>query len=106
MSLRQRIRRLITNEEQMSDALRLNLILVFSGGFQDAYTFVVRGRVFANAQTGNLVVMSTHFLAGRWEKGFTYLFPLLSFMFGIFIADNIEHKFKMAKRMHWRQGIV
>ncbi len=90
----------------MSDALLLNLIVIFSGGFQDAYTFVVRGRVFANAQTGNIVLMSTHLLAGRWEQGFTYLFPLLSFMMGIYIADNVEHRYKGAKRLHWRQGIV
>ena len=106
MSKRKNLRRIITSQEQMSDARLLNLIVVFSGGFQDAYTFVVRGRVFANAQTGNLVLMSTHLLGGRWQQGLRYLFPVLAFMLGVFIADNIEHRFKHSKRMHWRQNIV
>lgn len=43
----------------MSESLILNLLLAFSGGFQDAYTYIVRDNVFANAQTGNIVLMST-----------------------------------------------
>ncbi len=106
MSGKNKIKNLITRQEQMSDALLLNLILVFSGGFQDAYTYIVRNKVFANAQTGNIVLMSTNFLAGKWQKGFTYLFPIFFFMMGIFIADNIQSRFKYAKSLHWRQTIV
>ncbi len=102
----QKFRNFITKQNQMSDAFFINLILLFSGGFQDAYTYVVRGKVFANAQTGNLVLMSTHLLAGKWALGLKYMFPIVSFMLGIFIADTIRHKFKNAQKLHWRQGIV
>ena len=30
-------------------------LLTLSGGLQDAYTYLRRGKVFANAQTGNIV---------------------------------------------------
>ena len=106
MDRRAKIRDVITDQEQMSDALVLNAILAISGGFQDAYTYIVRGKVFANAQTGNLVLMSTYFMAGEWAKGVKYLFPIISFMLGIFIAVIVENRFKMAKKLHWRQGIV
>ena len=39
---------------QMSETLRLGIILALSGGFMDAYSYLERGNVFANAQTGNL----------------------------------------------------
>ena len=45
-------------EQQMSDAFITSAFLAFSGGLQDAYTFNTRDRVFANAQTGNLVLMT------------------------------------------------
>ena len=37
---------------QMSETLRLGIILALSGGFMDAYSYLERGNVFANAQTG------------------------------------------------------
>ena len=46
----------------MSESMLLNLLLAFRGGFQDAYTYIVRDKVFANAQTGNIVLMSTYLM--------------------------------------------
>lgn len=49
---------------QTSETFLLSAILAISGGFQDAYTYNVREEVFSNAQTGNVVLMSQHFLMG------------------------------------------
>jgi uncharacterized membrane protein YoaK (UPF0700 family) len=46
---------------QTSESFRLSALLSFSGGLQDAYTYNVRGGVFANVQTGNVVLMSQSF---------------------------------------------
>ena len=43
---------------QMSEAFSTMVFLTLSGGLQDAYTYCIRGQVFANAQTGNIVLMS------------------------------------------------
>ena len=43
----------MSKDRQISESFRLSAILSFSGGLQDAYTYNVRGNVFANAQTGN-----------------------------------------------------
>lgn len=106
VTVKKRIRKVFTKQEQMSEALFLNLILAFSGGFQDAYTYMVRDSVFANAQTGNVVLMSTYLMQGLWQRGLMYLFPLFSFMAGIFISDNVGFYYRNAKKIHWRQGIV
>ena len=91
---------------QVSDTMLLTAFLTFSGGFQDAYTYIVRNHVFANAQTGNIVLMSTKFLAGDFSGGIRYLFPLFAFAGGIFAAEQFEARFKQARRLHWRQSIL
>ena len=42
------------------EMLRVGLCLAFTGGFLDAYTYLLRGGVFANAQTGNMVLMALY----------------------------------------------
>ena len=46
----------------MSDTFRAAVFVTLSGGFQDAYTYISRGQVFANAQTGNIVLLSAALL--------------------------------------------
>ena len=57
---------------QMSEAFRTVMFLSASGGLQDAYTYIGRGKVFANAQTGNIVLMSQSLFDG----GFIAVCPL------------------------------
>ena len=43
---------------QMSDSMLTAFFVILSGGLQDAYTYLCRGKVFANAQTGNIVLLA------------------------------------------------
>jgi uncharacterized protein DUF1275 len=47
------------------DTLPTGLLLAGAGGFLDAYTFVGRGGVFANAQTGNIVLLGVEAVVVR-----------------------------------------
>ena len=49
---------------QMSDSLLTASFIILSGGLQDAYTYLCRGKVFANAQTGNIVLLSAYLFEG------------------------------------------
>ena len=93
-------------EKQMSEAFVNSTFLALSGGFQDAYTYFTREEVFSNAQTGNVVLMSQHFMCGKWLEGLRYLFPILAFAVGVWVAEQIQGRFRYAKRLHWRQGIL
>lgn len=90
----------------MSEAFINSAFLALSGGFQDAYTYNIRDRVFSNAQTGNVVLMSQHFMAKDWNASFRYLLPLVAFAMGVMIAEQIHYHFKYAQKIHWRQGIL
>ena len=91
---------------QTSESFRLSALLSFSGGLQDAYTYNVRGGIFANAQTGNVVLMSQSFMLGEWEIALQYMLPLIFFAAGIFITERIENRFKSGSRIHWRQIVL
>lgn len=91
---------------QTSETFLLSAVLALSGGFQDAYTYNVRDEVFSNAQTGNIVLMSQHLMEGDWMTALHYLFPLLAFALGVFVAEQIGHRYKTSTRLHWRQIVV
>ena len=91
---------------QTSETFLLSAILAVSGGFQDAYTYFTRDKVFSNAQTGNVVLMSQEFMAGNFIGGIKYLLPFLAFGLGVLVTEQINARYKMAKRIHWRQLII
>lgn len=91
---------------QMSDSIITATFIVLSGGFQDAYTYCCRGKVFANAQTGNIVLMSAGLLSGDFSHSAKYLVPLLSFFAGIMAAELVHRRFKNYEKIHWRQMIL
>ena len=71
------------NNGQMSEAFFTAVFLSASGGLQDAYTYIQRGSVFANAQTGNIVLLSQTIFSGNWSRIFHYAIPLLAFALGV-----------------------
>ncbi len=93
-------------EKQMSEAFVNSAFLALSGGFQDAYTYFTREEVFSNAQTGNVVLMSQHFMCGEWMAGLRYLFPILAFAVGVWVAEQIQGRYRYARKLHWRQSIL
>ena len=66
-----------THHGQMSESFLTAVFLSLSGGLQDAYTYLFRGKVFANAQTGNIVLFSAHLFEGEWALSASYLVPVL-----------------------------
>ena len=88
---------------QMSESIIKGLIMAFSGGFMDAYTYVFRDKVFANAQTGNIILFGLNLSSGDFSKAVEHLFPILAFTAGIFTAQLFRMHFKKRPHFHWRQ---
>ena len=91
---------------QMSETFCNGAVLAVSGGFQDAYTYFARDGVFSNAQTGNVVLMSSSFFSGTPGAGVKYLLPLLAFALGVFLARLVQGRYAGAQKLHWRQMIL
>ena len=91
---------------QMSETFCNGAVLAVSGGFQDAYTYFARDGVFSNAQTGNVVLMSSSFFSGTPGAGVKYLLSLLAFALGVFLARLVQGRYAGAQKLHWRQMIL
>ena len=91
---------------QMSESMLTAAFIILSGGLQDAYTYICRGQVFANAQTGNIVLLSAALLRGDWAVCLKYVIPLLSFVFGTMAAECIHMRFRNFRQLHWRQLVL
>lgn len=96
----------ITGQNQMSDSMILAILLAISGGLMDAYTYLFRGGVFANAQTGNIILFSISFCDGNLAHSLKYALPILAFCFGIALAEIIRFVFSHNQSIHWRQFSV
>lgn len=88
---------------QTSESFRLGALLAVAGGILDAYTYLVRGGVFANAQTGNIVLLGVRLIQGEWSMALHYLIPILAFAGGVVVADLIKFRFRQSSGIHWRQ---
>ena len=82
-------------------------LLAASGGFQDAYTYNVRDQVFANAQTGNMVLVGQSLALGQWEMALEHFVPVAAFAAGVFAAEVVHNRFHSRNlAFHWRQAVV
>lgn len=92
---------------QMSESVRIGALLAIIGGFFDAYSYLCRGGVFANAQTGNIVLLGVRLAENKWLEAGKYFLPVFAFALGVFIAEYLKLIFKEYQRkIHWRQVIV
>lgn len=89
--------------KQMSESIELGIVLAASGGFMDAYSYIMRDHVFANAQTGNMLLLGVSISERNWPEVVRYLFPVLAFAAGIMLADLVRFRMDERKRLHWRQ---
>ena len=79
-------------------------LLTLSGGLQDAYTYFCRGHVFANAQTGNIVLLGQSLFSGSLSQAGRYLLPLLAFALGVAAAEYVRTR--PNRRLGWQQQVL
>lgn len=91
---------------QMSESMLLAFFLTMAGGFQDAYSYNCRGEVFANAQTGNIVLLGQNLSQGNLGQVIHYLIPLSAFLLGVYLTERIQGKYKNYRQIHWRQIVL
>jgi len=67
------------------ETLPVATLLAFAGGYIDAYTWITH-RVFANAQTANMMFLWIHATAGEWKEALHFVPSLTAFMVGVVMA--------------------
>lgn len=91
---------------QPSESFPMAVILTLVGGFLDAYTYVCRDGVFANAQTGNFARLAISLAQGNLFDALRYFASIMAFVAGVTIAMRICFTMKKSTFLHWRQVCV
>ena len=70
-------------------------------GYVDAYTYITKDGIFAYAQTGNIIFLAMNLAKGNFYGVIDYLFPILSFICGIWFAQFIKKITNGRHIMEW-----
>lgn len=73
-----------------STTLRFALLLTVANAFLDSYTYLARGGVFANVQTGNVIFGAMRLSEGRPADAAAHLWPILAFIAGVGLAAHLK----------------
>jgi uncharacterized membrane protein YoaK (UPF0700 family) len=66
------------------------LLLTLTNGFMDAHTYYVRGGVFANVQTGNVIFFAIDMSERKVTAAMAHVWPILAFFVGTALAAHIK----------------
>ncbi|MFI0813020.1 YoaK family protein [Streptomyces echinatus] len=68
------------------DTALVGALLAGVGGFLDAYTFI-RYHVFANLQSGNVLLLCVEATARHWQRALSLLVPIAAFSTGVLLVE-------------------
>lgn len=72
---------------ELFERARVSFLLSVVGGFFESYTFLLRGGVFSNAQTGNVIFSVLSLSRGEWVEALYFLAAIAAFCVGIYISS-------------------
>lgn len=88
------------------ETLAIGLCLAFVGGFLDAYTYFLHGGVFANAQTGNLVLLGIDLAQKNFRGALYYLIPVGAFFAGVLLTELLKSRFTATAFVGWQHIVL
>lgn len=75
--------------------------LMAISGFYGAFTYLLRGNIFCNAQTGNVVLMGLALGSGKWHEALYYLIPISAYLLGSFFSEILPNPVKRTMKIRW-----
>jgi uncharacterized membrane protein YoaK (UPF0700 family) len=94
------------SQHAIHESVRFGILLAIVGGFLDAYTFVGRGGVFANAQTGNIVLLGIYASEGEWRQALVHVPPILACVIGVIVVESIKKISSRLSILDWAQAVL
>ncbi|WP_130838558.1 YoaK family protein [Lachnoclostridium sp. Marseille-P6806] len=91
---------------QTSESFAAGALLSLAGGYLDAYSYLGRGGVFANAETGNIVLLAIRLISFEWTAALRYLLPIAAYGAGVLLSELVRSRRERFRRLHWRQLLV
>lgn len=75
---------------RMEETLPVAVLLSISGGYLDAFTWLVHDGVLANTQTANIVLLGVYMATGSKAEAFHHIPPIFAFIIGVATAFHLR----------------
>lgn len=98
--------KIIYTKNPFHESLTFGVLLAIVGGFLDAYTYIGRGGVFANAQTGNIVLLGVYASEGKWLDAFIHVPPIAAFILGVIVTEGIKRNSSHIITADWKRFVL
>ncbi len=82
------------------------LMLITAAGWFGAYTYMLRGGVFCNAQTANVVLFAMALGTKNWLRAAYLLLPISAYFLGALVSELLGKAVKRFKLFRWETALV
>lgn len=89
--------------------LRFATLITLACGFLDSYTYLARGGVFANAQTGNVILFAVDITSRQYADAMAHVWPLLAFLVGVTLSAHLKSgrvERLISHPIRWTMGVM
>ena len=83
------------------ESSRVFSLLMLAGGVLGAFTYMARGNVFCNAQTGNILLLGLALGDGEWGRAAYLLIPITAYGLGAAVSEFLPVPVKKAGKLRW-----
>ncbi len=92
-----------SNQEEFLECEKfwIFLLMIAVGGALGAYTFVLKGGVFCNAQTANFVLLAVQIGEMNWSKALYYLIPISAYLLGAVLSEFMPKRINKFEILRW-----
>ncbi len=80
--------------------------LIMIAGMLGAYTLILRGGVFCNAQTANVALMAVAMGKGDLSQGLYYLIPISAYTAGAMLSELLPKKVRKIHFLRWDTYLI
>ncbi len=81
-------------------------LLIFAAGWFGAYTFFLRGGVFCNAQTANVVLLGLALGSKDWSRAAYLILPITAYFVGAFVSEYLGKSVKKFHLLRWDTVLI
>ena len=83
------------------EKLPIFILMIAVGGFLGAYTFVLKGGVFCNAQTANFVMLAVQIGEANWSRALYFVIPISAYLLGAVLSEFLPKRVNNLEILRW-----
>lgn len=88
------------------ERMRIFLILMMSGGFMGSFTYLLKGGVFCNAQTSNILLLGISLGTQQWRRAAYLLLPISAYFLGAVVSEILPVYVRKRQLLRWDTLLV